>query len=180
MDKNPSGPQTSWLAVWTKPRSEKHVARMLGPIDVPFFLPTFTTRRRWSDRWKEVELPLFPSYLFAEVALDDWSRVLRVPGVLTVVKQGRKPAWISEPQMQTLRLALERLRTNEVEPTVVMEFYPGERVRVIDGPMAGLVGIVREVRGSRRILVGFEQIGRALSVSIGAANVEHCSPAAGS
>jgi transcription antitermination factor NusG len=45
-------------------------------------------------------------------------------------------------------------------------------VRVIEGPLAGLIGVVREIRGSRRLLVGFEQISRALSISIGAAAVE--------
>lgn len=162
----------TWLAVWTKPRAEKAVARALGLNAVSLWLPIVSARRRWSDRWKDVELPLFPGYLFAQATMQTWPALLRVVGVLTVVKQGHKPAWIRERQMAELRLAVERLISNDEEPEVVEAFEPGDRVRVIDGPMAGLVGVTREIRGSRRLLIGVEQIGRALSVSIGAADVE--------
>lgn len=167
-----SAQPAAWLAVWTKPRAEKVAARALESRDVPFWLPTMKVRRRWSDRWKEVELPLFPCYIFAEVGQDDWAALLRMPGVLTVVKHGRKPAWIRSPQMEDLRDAVARLDPEEPEHEIVQDFELGDKVRVTDGPMAGLVGVVREVRGSRRLLVGFEQIGRALSLSIGAAKVE--------
>lgn len=131
-----------------------------------------TVRRKWSDRWKDVELALFPSYLFAEVPLDDWAGLLRTRGVLTVVKSGGKPAWIKQSEMKNLRDAVERCGIGEFEIELVKNFELGDRVRVTEGHMAGLVGVVREVRGSRRLLVALEQIGRAVSVSIGAASVE--------
>lgn len=165
----------SWLAVWTKPRAEKVAARALEERAIPHWLPLVTERRRWSDRWKEVEVPLFASYLFAEVVLQDWASLLRIPGILTVVKRGREPAWIRESQMTELREALDRLSPAEHQPEVVHDFETGEKVRVIDGSLAGLVGVIREIRSGRRLLVGLEQIGQALSISIGAANVERLS-----
>jgi transcription antitermination factor NusG len=168
-------PGIAWLAVWTKPRAEKSVARILEAQSVPYWLPTLTVRRRWSDRWKEVELPLFPGYLFAQSSLDRWSTLLLVPGVLTVVKDGRRPAWISPRQLVSMQLAVEHFVRDTKEPGAIVPFERGDVVRVIDGPLAGLIGVVREIRGSRRILVGFEQIGQALSVSLGAANVERYS-----
>jgi transcription antitermination factor NusG len=129
-------------------------------------------RRRWSDRWKDVELPLFPGYLFAEVSVDNWAALLRIAGVLTIVKAGRAPAWITHSQMSNLRDVTGRLAPAGQDHEVIDDFELGDRVRVIEGPMAGLVGVVREFRGSRRLLVGIEQIGKALSVSIGTANIE--------
>src|ERR1051325_5607327 len=89
-----SGP--AWLAVWTKARAEKAVANDLAALSVPHWLPIMVARRRWSDRWKNVSVPLFPNYLFAQSTGSDWHSLLRVPGVLTVVKQGRTPAWIQD------------------------------------------------------------------------------------
>jgi transcription antitermination factor NusG len=166
------GTGLKWLAVWTKPRAERVAAGMLEARGVAVWLPTITVRRRWSDRWKEVEVPMFPGYLFAQAGIGSWPELLRVHGVLTIVKQGRVPAWLRDHQMLELRAAVERICLGEQEPEVVDDYEVGERVRVIDGPMAGLVGIVREKRGGRRLLVGVEQIGRALSLSIGAARVE--------
>jgi transcription antitermination factor NusG len=163
-----------WLAVWTKPRAEKAVAKKLQGRAITCWLPTYTLKRRWSDRWKEVEFPLFPGYLFALNPIESWSALLRVPGVLTVVKQGKQPAPIPPSELANLQVAIERLTSTGEEPEVVADFAPGERVRVVDGPMAGLVGVVREKRGKARLLVGFEQVGQALAVSIGAATLEKC------
>jgi transcription antitermination factor NusG len=162
------------MAVWTRSRAEKAVARSLEDCEIEHWLPLVTVRRRWSDRWSEVDLPLFPGYLFARVPEDDWLGLLRLPGVLTVVKNGRQPARIREQQIADLRLAIVRVMSGKEQLEVVQDFEPGDRVKVVSGPMAGLVGVVRATRGSRRLLVGFDQIGRALSVLIGRADVERC------
>lgn len=162
-----------WVVLWTKPRAEKRVARVLDAREIPIWLPTVTLRRRWSDRWKEVEFPLFPGYLFVQ-NLTHWTELLCVPGVLTIVKCGDKAARIRESQMAELKAALLLLSASEEQPEVVHDFEPSDRVKVIDGPMAGLIGVVREIRGRRRLLIGFEQIGRAVAMSIGSAQVQRC------
>ena len=158
--------------MWTKPRAEKAAAHLIEARDIPVWLPTMNVRRRWSDRWKHIDVPVFPGYLFAQSNVKTWSVLLRVPGVLTVVKHAGKPAWIRPQHLDELRVAVERVAAGVPEPEVLEHFEPGDRVRVIEGPLAGLIGVVREIRGSRRLLVGFEQISRALSISIGAAAVE--------
>lgn len=166
--------ERAWVAIWTRARAEKSVTRLLESRQVSAWLPTLTVRRRWSDRWKDVESVLFPGYLFARVSLGDWPTLLRVPGVLTVVKDGRKPARIRDSQMAELRTAIACLAAGEHQPEVVHDFEPSARVRITEGPMAGLIGVIREIRGKRRLLVGLEQIGHAVAVSIGAAHVQPC------
>src|SRR5579859_6864423 len=96
-----------WFVVWTESRAEKKVASRLAELGLEQWLPTITERRRWSDRWREVVLPLFPGYLFARGAAAELPRVLRTPGVLTVVKDGPKPARLSNVFVKSLRSALE-------------------------------------------------------------------------
>ena len=162
-----------WIAVWTKPRNEKAVVRALEQRAVAAWLPLLQVNRRWSDRWKTVELPLFPGYLFAQTEAATWSELLRVPGVLTVVKQGAAPAWIRDHQMVELRSAVDILSRANATTELVDTYARGDRVRILDGPLAGLSGTVVDLRGSRRLIVGIEQIGQAISISIGAAGVEH-------
>ena len=162
----------SWIAIWTKPRAEKAVARFLEGRDVEVWLPLINSRRQWSDRVRVVALPLFPGYLFGRAAIGTWPSLLRTPGVLTVVKHGVQPAWIRDQQMDDLRAAVERIGKFGIEPDVENQYFDdGDCVRVVEGPMAGLVGRVLEHRGGRRLLIGIEQIGRAISVSIKAAAV---------
>lgn len=174
----PSDPQR-WLALWTKSRAEKAVSRNLEAVGVVGWLPSLPVRRRWSDRWKTVDVPLFPGYVFARSSARTWSALLGLPGVLAVVRQGKLPAWIHEDQIAELKFGVERMLASgsiDERPEVVEFVGIGDRVRVDDGPMAGLVGVVREIRGSRRILIGLEQIGKGVSVSIGAAHVTQCHP----
>jgi transcription antitermination factor NusG len=77
--------------------------------------------------------------------------------------------------MVELRQALDRLSPAEHEPEVVHDFEMGERVKVVDGSLAGVIGVIREIRGGRRLLIGVEQIGQALSISIGSARVQRLS-----
>src|SRR5258708_26845654 len=116
----------SWLAVWTRPRAEKVAARALESLSVSVWLPTINSRRRWSDRWRVVELPLFPGYLFARCSADAWSRLLHAQGVLTVVKFGQGPAWIRDKQMAELQGAVERVALHAAEPEIERDFVQGE------------------------------------------------------
>lgn len=71
------------------------------------WLPTVTERRRWSDRWREMETALFPECLFARPAAE-WHVVLQTPGVLTMVKSEGRPARLSDEFVQELREAITR------------------------------------------------------------------------
>jgi transcriptional antiterminator NusG len=162
-----------WIAVWTKPRAEKIAARVVESMGVRIWLPLLASTRRWSDREKVVEVPLFPGYLFAQVSMESWTSLLHARGVLTVVKSGSRPAWIGDDCIDQLRRTVELAGSGTDDLLVEEEFFPGDIVRVVDGPFARLTGTIREVRGGgRRLLVGIEQIGRAVSVSLGAASVE--------
>src|SRR5438094_3496928 len=85
----------SWVVVWTESRAEKQVESRLAASGIEAWLPKFVARRRWSDRWRDVVLPLFPGYLFARGGASQTGALLRTPGVLTLVKRGSQPELLS-------------------------------------------------------------------------------------
>jgi transcription antitermination factor NusG len=159
-----------WIVIWTESRAEKKVASRIMALGIDLWLPTVTERHRWSDRWRNVVLPLFPGYLFTRGAAHV-HRLLRTPGVLTVVKAGSKPALLSDNFVTSLRQAVE---CSGVDPTPVTEphdYAVDDEVIVQEGPLAGLRGVVQQLRGGRQLVVWVQEIGRGVAFTIGAALV---------
>ena len=157
--------------IWAESRAEKKVDKRLAALGLSTWLPIVKERHRWSDRWREVECPLFPGYLFARATNAEWPRILRTPGVLTVVKEGGKPALLADSFITSLRDAIER---NGAAPEAVNEriqYTPGDEVIVQEGVLRGVRGVVREIRSKRQLVIWVAAIGRGVAFTIGAAMV---------
>ena len=158
--------EARWYACYTKARHEKRVDAQLRERGIETFLPLVTRVRQWKDRRKEVEFPLFPSYVFGRFALTESHRVLSVPGVSTLVKADGRPMWIEEDELENVRLFARALTVGKVEPELRPFFAVGEWVEVLDGPFAGVKGVVEQQRGRRRLLIGLKAIGQGLEVDV--------------
>lgn len=165
-------PSGSWFVIWTQSRAEKKVEQRIAALGLSPWLPVVTERRRWSDRWREVVCPLFPGYLFARVHSVDWHAVLRTPGVLTVVKDGGRPALLADSFVRGLRDAIERNGADPVPVAEGAQCRPGDEVIVQDGPLAGVRGVVRERRSGRQLVIWVAEIGRGVAFTIGSALVK--------
>ena len=167
-----------WLVIWTESRAEKKVASRIAAQGMESWLPTITERHRWSDRWREVVLPLFPGYLFARHDATLVHRVLRTPGVLSIVKAGSRPALLSDTFVHSLRRAVEQSGV-VAEPVLDQHDYRvDDEVIVQDGPLAGLRGVVRQLRGARHLVVWVAEVGRGVAFTVGAALVARAEPRA--
>lgn len=102
------GQPDSWFVIWTESRDERKVEERTAALSFSAWLPTITERRRWSDRWREVVCPLFPGYLWSSDPTVEWHKVLRTPGVLTVVRDGEGPALLAHDFVASLRDVIER------------------------------------------------------------------------
>lgn len=172
---NSSAPGDAWFVVWCESRSEKKVQERIRAKGLTTWLPTYRERHRWSDRWREVELPLFPGYVFARSSDCDWHRVLRTPGVLTVVKNQGKPAFLTDRFVESLRHALDcGSAPHPVSDPV--EYEPGDEVIVQEGALCGVRGVVREQRSGRQLIVWVSEIGRGVAFSIGTSMVKAAQP----
>ncbi|MEI6739343.1 MAG: transcription termination/antitermination NusG family protein [Gemmatimonadaceae bacterium] len=160
-----------WYVIWTEARAEKLVASRLEAIGHAAWLPTYTARRKWSDRWKEVTLPLFPGYLFAQEGPWSWHELLRVPGVLTLVKVGSVPVLLTSEYIAQLQRAIATPEAQAEPVELPPDFSAGDEVVVLDGPLAGVRGVVRDMQSRRTLVIWIEAVGRGVACTIGAAAV---------
>jgi transcription antitermination factor NusG len=162
----------SWFVIWTESRAEKKVEARLAAQGLSPWLPTVKERHRWSDRWREVVCPLFPGYLFARTRCVEWHKVLRTPGVLTVVRHGAQPALLPGRFIAALRDAIERTGAAPQPVVETVDYHPGDEVVVQEGVLKGVVGIVRQRRGGRQLVIWVSAIGRGVAFTIGSAQVK--------
>src|ERR1051325_3037868 len=157
----------AWFVIWAESRAEKKVAKRMDELGFSAWLPIVKERHRWSDRWREVELPLFPGYLFARATIADWHRILRTPGVLTVITEQGKPAVLADSFINTLRDAIGRDGVAPEPITEKVDFNPGDEVIVQEGALRGVRGVVRERRSGRQLVLWVAEIGRGVAFTIG-------------
>ena len=160
-----------WFVVWAESRAEKKVEKRLAALGLSSWLPVVTERHRWSDRWRDVECPLFPGYLFARATNPDWPQILRTPGVLTVITERGKPALLKDSFVRSLRDAIGREGAAPESLADGTDYVPGDEVIVQEGVLRGVRGIVRERRGGRQLILWVAEIGRGVAFTIGSALV---------
>ena len=158
----------SWFAAYTTPRHEKTVTRQLESRSIESFLPLYKSIRRWKNGCRvEIEQPLFPGYVFVRVPRRDSVKVLQLPGVLSIVSSGRKPAALSTTDIEALRSAL---------PHHLFEPHPylavGHRVRIITGPLTGLIGVVVRKKSGLRVVLSLDLIQQSVAVEIDLDEIE--------
>jgi transcription antitermination factor NusG len=160
-----------WYACYTRARHEKRVSEQLVRRGVETYLPLMQRERQWSDRRKLVEFPLFPGYVFGRFALAELHRVVTVPGVAMVIRHNGVPSPIADHELENVRRFVAGLAESGQVPEP-RPLEPGEAVRVMHGPFAGVQGVVVERRGRRRVLVGLTTIGQGMEVDIDGRNLQ--------
>ena len=116
----------------------------------------------------QLELPLFPSYIFVHINCHERWRVLEAPGALALVGSRRGPSPIADVEIESLRNGFH-LRNVEPHPYLVV----GERARIATGPMAGMEGVLVRKKDNLRVVLTVEQIMQSISVEVDATELEH-------
>jgi transcriptional antiterminator NusG len=160
----------SWYAVHTRARHEKVVAQRLQDGGITTFLPIVTEVRRWSDRKKSVDLPLFGCYVFVRLVptSEDRLRVLRIDSVLNFVGVRGQGIPIPDPQIDAVRMLLDERLPWSTHPFLKI----GQRVRIRSGALNGLEGILVSRNGDSTLVLSVDAIQRSLAVRIEGYDVE--------
>ncbi len=157
-----------WYAAYTCANHEKQVAEQLRERGVEHFLPLYETVHRWKDRRVRLSLPLFPGYIFVRLPLRDRLNVLQVPSVVRLVGFGDGlPTALPEEEIATLRNGLGGAHNAQPHPYLTV----GRRVRIRNGPLAGMEGILQRRKGNYRVVICVDLIMRAISVEADVADV---------
>jgi transcription antitermination factor NusG len=170
MDKATSRGEARWYAVSTRSRQEKTAASMLENLEVGHFLPLIEEERQWSDRKQKVTLPLFPGYLFVQIARSNelQLRVLKVPGIVNFIGNQGGPLAIPESEIESIRTALVHGYRCSPHPFL----KAGDRVRVVRGALAGIEGTLIRCGVQTKIVISVEMIQRSVSIGATASDVE--------
>jgi transcription antitermination factor NusG len=159
-----------WYALYTCPRHEKRVAEQIEQRSISCFLPVYRSVRRWKDRRKELELALFPGYVFVRIDLKDRLRVLQLTSVVRFVSFNGQPVPLPEGEVESLMNGLSSGICAEPHPYLRV----GRRVRVRNGPMAGMQGILVRRKDRFRVVLSLDLIMRSVAVEVDESDIEPC------
>jgi len=156
-----------WFAIQTRSRHEKVVRRQLQMQHIEAFLPTMRRWSQWTDRKKEVEVPLFAGYCFARFSLGDRLSVLQSQGVVQLIGSGGRPEPILDEEIESLK----KLTSSSSNYACCPYLREGQLVKVVHGPLQGVKGhLVREAKPCRLVL-SISLIQRAVTIEIDASSV---------
>jgi transcription antitermination factor NusG len=161
-------PSLDWFAISVKTRTEKSVARMLDTKGFEDFVPTYKETHQWSDRRKQIEMPLFTRYVFCRFDHRFRLPVLTTPGVLSIVGTPAGPTPIEQREIDALRL-VSRAGV-ECQPWPFLQ--PGEKVRVRRGVLTGIEGVLLRSKKDCRLVLSVTLLQRSVAIEVDAASVE--------
>jgi transcription antitermination factor NusG len=161
------GRTVRWFAVWTRSRHEQVVRAQLDEKQVPAFLPTQTKWSRWKDRRKQIDVPLFPGYVFAQFDPDARLAVLKCTGVVSIVSVNGAPVPVPNEEIESIRTLVTSTLPYDPCPTI----KTGTMVEVVHGPLTGVVGRLTRKGTQARLILAVNLIGQGVSVQVDAADV---------
>lgn len=152
----------AWYAVTVRSNFERIVADSLRCKDFEIFWPSYTVKRRWSDRTKTMECALFPGYVFCRTSLARRIPLLDTPGVASIVGVGKSAVPLAESEIAAIRRMVESGLPLAPHPYL----KTGQFVYINQGPLTGLEGIVMAYKNGSRLVVSVEMLRRSVTVEI--------------
>ena len=154
--------ELSWYAIYTAPRAEKKVSERLSALGIEHYLPLQKVKRHWSDRIKEVLVPIINGYIFVSIAPQDARKVTAIYGALAFIHKAGVPISIPKNQINRMKTLVEC--STELVEFSTEKFDKGENITIHRGPLQGLNGELVEVNGKHKVLIRLEGFGSALTI----------------
>ena len=152
----------NWYIGYTYPNYEKKVQRLLSQKRIDSLLPMQKVIRQWSDRKKQIELPLFPNYIFINTTAHERFDALNTEGILKFVSFEGRPAVLSEKDIESIR----KISNGDFEISKEHSFENGDYVMITQGPFIGMKGILFERKGKTRFGFKLDAIDQRISIEI--------------
>lgn len=173
---NFSYPEADWYVIHTCCHHEIRVEGRLQQIGMEVFLPRIKVVRRWRDRKKILDIPLFPGYLFVHDALETspyYHQILKVPGVVRVLGEKHRLAPVDRETIDSIKISIASDRLYYPWP----KLPKGKQVRIIEGPLAGVIGVIRQHKDKKRkVIIEVELFRRSMAVELDDEAVEPWHP----
>ena len=154
--------QWPWFAVLVKTGREKTANVLLENAGYECFLPVNRSTRRWSDRTKLIDVPLFPGYLFCRMNPHNRLTVLMTPGVLQIVGVGKTPIPVEEEEIE----AIQRVQKSGLSAMPWPYMQVGNVAEILEGPLRGLTGIVVKIKSGVKLVLSVSLLQRSVAVEV--------------
>lgn len=153
-----------WHILYTYPRAEKLVYEELIKRKFEVFLPMTKKISEWKNRQKKlIEFALFPGYIFVYSKISDLWSFARIPKVVSFLQFEGKPAQISTKEIECIK----KMICLDNEPLITTQYFEGENVRIIRGPLAGFEGTLIKKNGRTRFCIRLNQINYSVVIYVG-------------
>jgi transcriptional antiterminator RfaH len=151
-----------WHVFYTNPKFERKVSEYLQKDNYESFLPLQWVSRRWSDRKKRMEVPLFPNYIFINIEQNKIFEVLKTPKLIRCVTFNRMPASLKQEEIDNIKQIVK----TEFPFEVCYKLKIGDSVVITEGELTGMQGVLVEERGSQRFALRIESLQQSLLVIV--------------
>lgn len=152
----------AWYALRVRSNFERKAEQYLEANGYRTFLPTYRDRRIWSDRIKHVDVPLFAGYVFCSMEITRRFPVMQAPGVVDIVGFGGTYERVPNEQLEAIR----RMVSSGLQVRPCPFLNVGDRVRIDHGPLAGLEGILAQIRTEVRFIVSVPLLQRSIAAEV--------------
>lgn len=157
-----------WFVLYTKSNNEKKVAERLEAINIEVFCPTIRTERKWSDRIKVVEVPLFKSFCFVNLEEKERAKVFGVPGVVRYLFWLNKPAIVQQKEINVIRDLLNGFDHNCIQSE---GFAMNDSIVINSGIFEGKEALVLSYQG-KKITVKIDSLDMYVTIDLTNSNVK--------
>jgi transcriptional antiterminator NusG len=154
--------QQAWYAVRVRSNHENTTATFLRSTGHTIFHPTYRDERRWSDRVKQLDVPLFSGYLFCYMNISQRLPVLQAPGAVDIVGFGKTFVSVPEEEIEAVRTIVNSAAL--ARPCMYLNV--GERVRMEAGPLMGVEGILLERKKDTRLVLSVHLLQRSIATEV--------------
>ena len=165
--------QMGWYVVYVNSRQERTVQKFLEGMSLEAYAPLVKRIRKWSDREKTVEVPLFPSYVFVKIYSSmDFHKALSVKGVVKYIRFGTVYARIREEEMDRIKLLLKLDNVTDISLDNVY-LKKGESYRIENGPFKGFDCEVLDANSKRKLVVRIDSLQQSIVATIPKHHLDH-------
>jgi transcription antitermination factor NusG len=152
----------AWFALSIHQYKRERCEHMLAQLGYEHFSPCTETVREWSDRRKRALDPLFPGYIFCRFNPEQRVALLKIPGIRGIVGSGKQLREVDAAEIEAIRVAVASRLPMDPFPALM----PGQRVKVTDGPLCGLEGVLVRVKTQSRLLLSVSMLNRCVSIEV--------------
>jgi transcription antitermination factor NusG len=164
-----SATNNNWYVFYTRPNAEKVVCNELLNRHYDVFLPVVKTLHLWKNRQKKfISKVLFRGYIFVRTTESEIYNIAKIPKIVYCVKIGERPAVVPDRDIK----CIEQMLSIGQKIFAEHDFSEGERVRVIEGPLAGFEGLLIQRKGKSRFGVLFDDIKQCACIDIDVSMLE--------